>query len=395
MKEGKSMANRFHSILAGSILLTCALSTHADISYTQKIAVEAAGGMSMFASEGNVVTQISGDKARTDTSMKMKSKLASMMGSGDSSNIVRLDKALSWNLAPDKKQFTEMTFVEARAQFEQASEAMRSHQEQGGSGGALPVSADACQWSEADLEVEHPGEREKVAGIKTKKHIIRLRQSCTEPETKKICDITWVMETWLARKVPAEKEARKFQHDYAEAMGMDDLAQQIQGPAQGLLGMFSGNWDDVVEEFEKMKGYPLRSVMQMGIGGEQCTTDSGEPIGTDEVWADASTAAYNAALDQAGYQAGSAVGRAAGEAMGGSVGGSIGGAAVGAAAGELIGGLTGMFKKKKTAKPTPQPTASPGGRQVTVFRISSEITDWSEATVPSARFEIPAGWKKR
>ena len=121
-----------------------------------------------------------------------------------------------------------MTFVQARKQLEEAAEAMKNNQAQQGSGGALPVSAEACQWSEADLEVEHPKEKEKVAGIKTKKHIIRLRQSCTEPETKKTCDITWVMETWLARKVPAEKEARKFQAAYAEAMGMDELASQIQ-----------------------------------------------------------------------------------------------------------------------------------------------------------------------
>ena len=389
------MTTRFRVSLAAAIVALSTSFVHADITYTQKITVEGAGGMSAFSSEGEVVTQMSGDKSRTDTKMVMKSKLVSMMAAGETGNIVRLDKALTWDLLPEKKQYSEMTFVQARKQLEEAAEAMKNSQAQQGSGGALPVSAEACQWSEADLEVEHPKEKEKVAGIKTKKHIIRLRQSCTEPETKKTCDITWVMETWLARKVPAEKEARKFQAAYAEAMGLDELASQIQGPAQGLMGMFSGNWDSVEEEFKKMKGYPLRSVMQMGIGGEQCTTESGNPIAMDDVWADASTAAYNAALDQAGYEAGSAVGRAAGNAIGGSVGSSIGGAAVGAAAGELIGGLTGMFKKKKTPKKAPQPQASPEGRQVTVFRISNEVVRWNEDEISQEVFEIPAGWKKR
>lgn len=389
------MTRILRNINTGILLMSCASVSLADISYSQKITVEAAGGMSMFASEGDVITQLSGEKSRSDTTMKMKSKMMGMMaGGGSMGNIVRLDKALSWNLQIDKKQYTEVTFAQARAQMEQSVQAMKDARASGNSGGALPVSEEDCQWTEADLEVEHPDGKEKIAGIKTRKHIIRLRQSCTDPQTGKACDITWVMETWLAKKVPAEKEARKFQQAYAKAMGMDDMARQVQGPAQGLLAMFGGNWDKVTDEFEKMKGYPLRTVMQMGIGGEQCTTASGNPIAMDEMWADASTAAYNAALDQAGYEAGSAVGRAAGESLGSSIGGSIGGAAVGAAAGELIGGLTGMFKKKKSTEPAVQPEADPAGRQVTAFRITTEVTDWSEITIPAERFEEPVGWKK-
>ena len=87
--------------------------------------------------------------------------------------------------------------------------------------------------------------------------------------------------------------------------------------------------------------------------------------------------------------------RAAAESMGNSVGGSIGGAAVGAAAGELIGGLTGMFRKKKKApEPAAQTQVSPAGQQVTVFRITSEVVDWSQITIPPERFDEPVGWKK-
>lgn len=379
--------------LAGLALVATDI-CQADISYAQKIVVEAGGGMSMLASEGEVLTQISGDRARTDTSTRMKSKMASMFaGDGSNASIVRLDRALTWNLLPEKRQYSEMTFAEARAQMQQAMKSMEKAHSSGGSGQALPVSAEGCQWTESDLEVEHPGDKERIANIKSEKHVIRMRQSCTDPDTGKNCDITWVMETWLAKKVPAEKEARKFQQGYADAMGLDKVARQIQGPGQSLLAMFSGNWDDVVEKFEKLKGYPMRTVMQMGIGGEQCTTASGQPIAMDDVWANASTEAYNAALNQAGYEAGSAVGRAAGESLGNSVGGSIGGAAVGAAAGELIGGLTSMFKKKKTPAEPPA-EATPGGRQVTAFRISTEVTDWSEISIPAERFEEPVGWKK-
>ena len=112
------------------------------------------------------------------------------------------------------------------------------------------------------------------------------------------------------------------------------------------------------------------------------------------VGGDASTAAYNAALNQAGDEAGSAVGRAAGESLGEGIAGSIGGAAVGAAAGELIGGLTGMFRKKKPEKVETQPPPVSAGQQVTVFRITTEVTKWSEVSIPQESFDEPVGWKK-
>ena len=115
-------------IIGGIALSLATTTTAADISYAQKITVEAAGGMSMFASEGDVITQISRDRARTDTTTKMKSKLMGMFGSGSTGSIIRLDKALTWNLLLDKKQYTETTFAEARAQLEKSVQAMKDAQ---------------------------------------------------------------------------------------------------------------------------------------------------------------------------------------------------------------------------------------------------------------------------
>lgn len=380
------------SALAAALLLAAIPAVQADISYTQRIVVEAAGGMSMFASEGEVLTQISGDKSRSDSQMTMKSKLMGMFaGSGETGNIVRLDKALTWNLLPEEREYSELTFAQAKARLAEARKAMAQSQP-GGAG--LPVSAEGCEWSEGELEVEHFKGKERVAGIKTKRHIIRMEQACTDPQTNKTCDITWLMETWLAKDVPAEKEVLSFSEDYARAMGLDDVSRQVEGPGQSLLAMFASNWEDVVDELEKMKGYPLRTVMQMSIGGEQCTTASGQPIALDEIWADASTAAYNAAVDQAGSEAGTAVGEAAGKSLGDSVAGSIGGAAVGAAAGKLIGGLAGMFKKAEEPAAAPAAPAS-ADQQVTAFRISTEVTHWSDASIAAERFEVPAGWTRQ
>jgi hypothetical protein len=381
------------------VVLAIVLMTHpayADISYKQHIKVDAAGAMSLLASEGDVVTLLSEDKSRSENTITMKSKLAGMFaGSGESANIVRLDKALTWTLFPDEQEYSELTFAQVKAQMEQARQAMQDAQTSGQAGGALPVSAEGCQWTDGEVHVEHPSGTEDIAGLTTQKHILRMQQSCTDTTTSKTCDITWLMETWLASNVPGEQEARKFLQAHAAALGLDDVMRQVQGPGQSLLAMFASNWEDVLVEFEKLQGYPMRTVMQMGIGGEQCTTAAGQPIALDGVWADASTAAYNAAIDQTGSEAGSAVGRAAGETLGGSLAGSIGSAAVGAAAGELIGGLSGMFKRSAPEPAAPEPQAKSASGQVTVFRITTEVTNWNDGPIPAERFDIPPGWKKR
>jgi hypothetical protein len=370
------MKSRF-SLAIPALLSVCP--ALADVSFDQRFTVEAGGAMSMFGSEGTSQTQLTADRSRMDSNITMKSALVSMFaGSGESSSIVRLDKELTWELMPDKQQYSELTFAQARAQIAEAQAAMKDAQGSASPGAALPVSTEGCEWTEGETQVEQGDGIETVAGLDTRKHVIRVKQSCTDPETKKTCDITWLMETWLAKNVPGEQQARQFQQAYATAMGLDEVMRQAQGPAQSLLSMFTGNWKEVVAEVAKLDGFPLRTAMQMGIGGEQCTTASGQPITSDEAWTGAE-------------------GGSTGESVGSAIGGSLGGAA-GAAAGQLIGGLSGMFGNK-TAEPAatqaaPQTAPGAGGGEITVFRITTETTRWSDAPVPAERFEVPAGWKR-
>ncbi len=381
------MQKSIHSVIALSLLIS--LPVAADVSYSQRITVDASGGMSMFASEGTVLTQIAGDKARIENDIQLSSGLArAFAGNGKSGTIVRLDKDLLWSLEPDKQQYSEQSMAELRAQREEAMQAMSSQQ---GASQGLPVAAENCQWSDSEIEFERPGDKEKIAGIKASKNIVRMHQSCRDAQTGNTCDLTWVMESWLARNVPGEKEANAFRSAWAQALGMSEAIPALDGPAAGLLEMFAKNWEEVAGELEAMRGYPLRTILHMEIGGEQCKTAAGTAIAMDELWSDTSTAAYNAALARSGSEASSAIGSAAAESLGDSVAGSVGGAAIGAATSELIGGLTGMFKKKKEAPKAEPASAAP---RITVFRISSEVTSWRDSSIPKERFDEPAQWKK-
>ena len=383
---------RTHRIFAGLAAMGLSVAAIADVSYSQKITVDAAGGMSMFGSEGNVLTQISGDRSRSESNMKMKSSVARMVaGSGRSTTIVRVDRELTWQLDSEAERYSEMSFAQSRAQLKKAKDSMEKN-----GGGQLPVSEEGCQWSEAKIDVEHPKGSEQVANIKTKRHIIRLEQSCTDPESGNTCDVTWLMETWLAKKVPGEKEAMAFRDAYASGLGLDGTLSQVGGPAQGLLAMYGGNWDEVMDEFDKMKGYPLKMALQLGMGGAQCKTTSGQPISMDKTWSDASTAMYDNALNSMNDSVTNSIGN--------TIAGSLGGGKAGAAAGRLVKGLGGMFgnkSKEQPAEPEPQPEAAPpqgdmeGNEQVTLFRVTTEMTNWSEVTIPTDRFDIPPGWKRQ
>jgi hypothetical protein len=371
------MRNAFH--LAVLAFMVLALPAQADVSFNQHMNVEAAGAMSLLASEGDIATLVANDKSHTESTISMKSRLAGMFsGSGKTASIVRLDKGLTWNLFPDKQEYAEVTFAQVKAQMDQARKSIQDAQGSGQGGAGLPVSAEGCQWTDGKVTVEHPAGSEDIAGLATQRHVIRMQQSCTDPKTAKTCDITLQMDTWLAKKVPGEQEVTKFTRAYAEALGLGDVMRQVQGPGQSLLAMFATNWSGVEGEFKKLQGYPMRSVMQMDIGGEQCTTASGQPIAQDGSWADAS---------------GASVGEATGAAIGSSLAGSVG-----SAAGQLIGGLSGMFGQG-AAQPAAQPSAqqaqaAAAGGQVMVFRITNEVTQWSEAPISPARFNVPEGWKK-
>lgn len=368
-------------------------SAFADVRYTETVTVEAAGGISMFSSESESVVELSGLKSRTDSTLSMDSMFAQVLGGrGDRSDIISVDEGRSIHLLPDKKQYYVMSFVESRAQLQKSIQAMA---DANSAGNPLPISAENCQWTDGDLEVEHPSGSTKIAGIKTRPHTIRKRQFCHDRQTGNTCEITWRLETWLAKRVPGEGEVREFRQAYAKAMGLDTVGGQTGTPAHGLLAMFGDNWEELESEFEEMQGFPMRTIMQMNMGGETCTTASGKPIATDSLWSDTSTAAYNAAIAQTGAEAGSAVGEAASESLGDSIGGSIGGAAIGAAAGELIGGLSSMFqkKKKKPAKQAPEPEVH-AVKAITVFRITTEVDSWDRKSIPSERFAEPAHWKK-
>lgn len=378
--------------LATLIAALAAGAASADVTYEQSISIEAGGMMSMLGASGTSTTSISGDRARSESKMEPKSKMmAAMSQNMDTTTIIRLDKDLMWNLVPSEEEYSEVTFDEMRAQMQQSMAQMEEMQ-----GGGMPVDDDACQWSEAKVSVEETGEKERIAGERAEQFIVQVSQTCTVPNQNKSCDMTWTMDHWLANRVRGDDEARDFQRKMAQRLGMDEITAQLGGMAGALMAMYGEGWDDAFDKARDLGGFPVRTTLQMEIGGEACTLPSGTPIAMDEMWTNAFDAAGDAALYSAAGIAGAEVGSAVGEAVGGSVGGRIAGSAIGAASREVIGGMFSKLKKKKD-EPEEEAAAAEGaegGGAVIMFRIKTEMTDIDTGSVPDSRFEVPGGWTR-
>jgi hypothetical protein len=379
------------------LALTSALATFAacaDVTIESRFDVEAAGGLGMFASSGTSTTRISGNKSRSDTQSQSKSKLVKTFtgGNNESVDITRIDLGLLWNLEPEKSRYTETSFEQMRQMLEQG---MQQMQASNAGGNPLPVSEESCTWDEGKTEVSKPGDKEKIAGIKTERVIVQHTRTCTDAKSGATCSMTWTLDQQLAKKAPGSQEMEDFWRAYADNMGLEELVQQRNQPGMmAMASLFRGGMDETLSEAAEFRGYPMKTTMEMMIGGENCTMADGQQIAASDIFADATTDAQNAAVDQAAAEAGSAIGQGAAEVAGNGVGGRIAGSAVGAFGSKIAGGLFGGMKKKKEAPPPEARDAGAAAGEVRLFRVTSETTRLSEDSVDPGIFEVPAGWKK-
>jgi hypothetical protein len=373
-------------------------SAFADVTLHQNVTVSASGVMSMMGSKGTVTTVISGDRARTENQMESTSSMMKKFAKNvNTATIVSLDEERMLNLVPEKKQYSEITFEQLRAQMEKSMAELEKMQESMQGQGALPVSEEDCQWSEPQLLVDNTHEKQEFAGIKAEQTIISASQTCTVPNTGKSCEMTWNMEFWNAKRMPGGKEALEFQQGMARAMGGDEVLGMAQVYTRGLLAMFKKGWEDVLTESGKMEGYPIKTVMSLEMGGASCTTGAGQPIAMDDVWSQAADASMNAATSSAAGQTSSAIGNATAGAVGNGIGGSIAGSAIGAASREVVSGMFKKFRKNKNKSEPVAETANTADTTpgfVTIFEIATELTGIDDKKVSNDLFKVPEGWKK-
>jgi hypothetical protein len=353
--------------LAGCILGFSAANVQADVTIESSMSVDGAGMMAFANMTGTSKTVISGERARTDSDMKMQSKIVGFFARnavGPSAEIILLDQDKLYHLNVNKKEYSEMTFEQFRAQMQKAQDQMNSN---GQRGQPSAIDQSKCEWLPAKASVNKSGEKAQFAGYDAQRVTITASQPCKDKETGAICEIALVLDEWMAADFAAGTEARKFYGAYATKMGMDpSSSQDASQKAKMFFSQYKGVWTEIETKLQGVKGYPVKNSFTLAMGGDQCKDSN-------------SSQAQSSQSSQSSDNSGSP--------------NSI--------AGAFAGKLGGLFQKKKdpadapAAQPAPvgTPVALPPG-DIALMTISSQLNSVSNSGAGAEAFAVPADYKK-
>jgi hypothetical protein len=353
--------------LCGILTLTAGIA-RADITLERTMAVEGVGVMAFGNMSGTTKTTISGDKSRTDSDVKMQSKIVRFLARnamGPSADIVRLDQDKIYHLNINKKEYTENTFEQMREQMKKASEQMASAEEK-----KQPSAIDEskCEWLPPKAEVKKTGEKAQFAGYDSERVTITASQPCKDKETGSICEVALVLDEWLSTGFAEGAEAQKFYKAYAAKMGLDpSSSQDVSQKAQAFFSRYKGIWSEIATKMQSVKGYPVKTSFTLALGGPQCKNSNAQQ-------AQSST-----------------------DSEGDSSSGSPAGLA-----GAVAGKLGGLFHKKKDDAATPAAQPAPAAAPVQVppgdvalMTVSSQLVSVSTNGAGADAFTVPADFKRQ
>jgi hypothetical protein len=386
--------------LAAAIIAAPAV-TRADVTIQQQSSFD----LAIIKAHGTSTEYTTTDKQRRDADFHCEGFMSMFCGNTQGAEIVRLDRDLQWTLEPKKKEYREtpfMTEAERQAAQQRAREMMEKMQQCP----ALQQKTAApdtskCEMSPPQLQVKQPGTHAMFAGHDTQLTQLALSRSCTNKETGDVCQFVFALDSWLTQdQIAGLDDHKAFEKAYLAKLGIDPANPMLQKQVRQFLAPYADSLKELSSKAGEFKGYPLKSVVRIGFGGEHCSaaksasTNSGAG---SSVVGDASQAAGNAAASSAASAAGTAAGTAASNAAGNSAGGNILGSAASAFGSKLVGGMFSHKKPDAPAAAAPAAAAAAdtglGPGLVQVAAISIETTAITPGAVAASEFEIPAGYK--
>jgi hypothetical protein len=353
----------------------------ADVTTQQRISIDGIGGMSIANMAGTTTTIIAGDKSRTESDLQLQSKLVRMLARGAAGphvDIVRLNDDTIDHLEVNKKEYTETTFAQMRAQMQQAMDQAGARQSREEQPKPSNVDDSKCEWSDPKAEVKKTGEHATFAGYDAERLTITASQACKDKDTGSVCEFVLSLDEWLAPNFESSAEALKYQRAYAQKMGLGtaSTSKDISEKAQAMFGRYKGIWSEVGAKTKDMKGYPVKTSFSFAIGGPQCKSDSNQS---------SDSAASSGANSNSNSNSSSTASTPT---------------SPGAVASQIGGALAGMFHKKSDDAPPADNSAAPPAASalppgmVPLMTMSSELVSVSTAAVDPGVFQVPANFKK-
>ena len=322
----------------------------------------------------------------------------------ESIEITDLDRETITRIDTAHRTYTVMTFTQMRQaianmpkQMEQAQTQMKEAQAQQAQQAQQPTTDLQTSF---DVSAKNTGVTKEINGLTAQEQLVTMQMHITDPKappTEAVNSVTYVVttDTWICPDPPEVKEIQEFDMRMGQKLmaGVDLSAfrsQMSQNP--GMAQLFGGKpgsaeaMAQMQKEMAKLKGTRVMEVTRMGGSG------TGPAAAQNSAQTAPAAAPVNSGSVAGQVASDTATQTAAGETSRlGVFGNALGSSALGA------------FHKKKAAAPAPAPaaattTTSADGTQTTTSAVLMEMTtqksNFSQDTVPSSAFLVPAGFKK-
>jgi hypothetical protein len=385
------------TVAVAAVLALVPGTARADVTVGQKTSMSLAG----INIDIDSVERTSGDKQRTDTTMRCHGLLSLFCHDVESGRIVRLDKRLEWQLEPKKKRYTERPFptpeqrAMAQKELDAAMEEMKKcpmPQAKNTSQGTPDTSH--CQLSSPVLNVEATNEHTSILGHDARKTNVVMSQTCTDASTGDVCEIDYGFETWLTTDAIAGADERSaFTKQYLTAEGFDPNSPQLQRSLRQFMAPYAGELKQLAGKAADLKGYPLRTTFYMAFGGPHCgkakqaaeqqQAKSGNPFSMHSVASQALASGFSSLFHRgaSAIHADSAAGAVAASA------------ANGAAEPAANAAANSMTAEAPATSAATQPTQPSAAALVRVLSLITETTSLDTSSISPDQFELPAGWQ--
>jgi hypothetical protein len=379
------------------LALLLASSAGADVVVREKTVSEGLGGFGNGTTSRTMI--VAGDRSRSEDEVTYTGRFKTFAGGGKprvSVTITRIDEEVIWNLDPDKKTYTEMTFAEMRELMAKGAAGMEKAR-------AESAAKDAGTAKDAGMtftvDVKRTGAKQEVNGFPAEQAIITcVGKPKDPPKDAQGGEIRMVMDLWLAKSLPGGPERADFARRFAEKLGLDLQLSGVSGTARAMYG------DGMRELSAKMKdlgGTAVRSTFTIE-GPPQSAGTQKQPAdaagGPEKQRADAKAAQEKDREAQAAAdkrQDASDAANAGSSAVSRDKGGL--GAGIGGFLGRKMSGAAQKKVEDKAEKQTEQMSspgagASGGGP---LMKVVTDLVSISTSPAPAGSFDVPAGYKRQ
>lgn len=310
--------------------------------------IKSSGFKGMGAFEGTATKRYQGEKMWDSSSTKFTGAILSRVAGGSEGvTITRVDKGVYWVLDAKNRNFTERA-IEPFKKGESGKE--RADQEK-----------PRARVTKSEFTVKKTGASETINGFPCEEYLITWLLEMEDLETKAKSRSTMTNNLWTTpetatiRKVQAEEQA--FNKAYARRLGISLSPEESKQLGIEAFAAMSGASPEEMEkgfmrlkeEMGKIKGYPIRSVVNWAVEGEK---------------------AEGAGKEQEGSDSASGTSRS-------------------------IGGLLSGISKGITQKMSKDKSSTPAQKEGASFSSTYEVKAINADSITAGVFEIPAGYVKK